>query len=280
MKQLAMVLFGVCVACGSKGDGKSDKGDKPDPSARGDKDRKGGSHRSEAKLMLHNLENRLKAYYVEHGAYPKGGAKPLPADVPCCKQPDHLCAVTKEWGSDPVWKELDFQIDEPNRYQYVYASDGKQVQAMAIGQDDCDDAQQTFVLNTNADGTFEVKNIDNLAEHTPTAEEARLRMERAEKAAQESMHDAREARERVEKIETDLMDLGKRLDQAVDAVTAAQSQADRDAAVAKLNQLRKEKAELEQRIADAKTAAAKAERTKGVKVSKECQDNPLAKGCM
>jgi hypothetical protein len=36
---------------------------------------------------------------------------------------------------------------------------------------------------------------------------------------------------------------------------------------------------MEQRIAEAKAAAARAERKKGVKISKECQDNPLAKGC-
>jgi len=36
---------------------------------------------------------------------------------------------------------------------------------------------------------------------------------------------------------------------------------------------------MEKRIQEARNAAAKAERAKGVHISKECLDNPLAKGC-
>ena len=74
--------------------------------------------------------------------------------------------------------------------------------------------------------------------------------------------------------------MDKKLASAVDNVVAAQNDADRAAAKSKLEQLRKEKAEMEARIAAARAAAARAERLKGAKISKECQDNPLAKGCM
>ncbi len=59
----------------------------------------------------------------------------------------------------------------------------------------------------------------------------------------------------------------------------AQNDADRANAKAKLEELRREKAEMEAKIAAAKAAAAKAQRAKGRTISKECQDNPLAKGC-
>jgi len=60
---------------------------------------------------------------------------------------------------------------------------------------------------------------------------------------------------------------------------AAQNDADREAAKSRLQQLQREKSDMEARVAAAKEAAAKGERVKGVKVSKECLDNPLAKGC-
>lgn len=65
----------------------------------------------------------------------------------------------------------------------------------------------------------------------------------------------------------------------VDVIAAAKSQKDRDAANAQLQADRKEKAELEQKLVEAKAADAKRQRQKGVTISKECQQNPLAKGC-
>ncbi|MEO7096922.1 MAG: hypothetical protein ABI175_26925 [Polyangiales bacterium] len=66
---------------------------------------------------------------------------------------------------------------------------------------------------------------------------------------------------------------------AVDAVANAQNQADRDAAKAKLDKLRRQKTELEGRLSTAKADSARAEREKGVKISPACQQNPLGKGC-
>ena len=104
-----------------------------------------------------------------------------------------------------------------------------------------------------------------------------------EKAAQierdQAVKAAQEAQEKVERLALDLADLDKKLGAAVDGVVAAQTDADRSAAKGKLEALRREKYEMEQRIAEAKAAAARAERKKGFKVSKECEANPLAKGC-
>ncbi len=111
------------------------------------------------------------------------------------------------------------------------------------------------------------------------SDEDNIKRVAAEKMAQDAANSAKEAQEKVEKLSNDLLDLGKRVDKATDALASAQNDADRQSARGKLEQLRKERAEMEQHIADAKAAAAKAERNKGVHVSKECLDNPLAKGC-
>jgi hypothetical protein len=101
----------------------------------------------------------------------------------------------------------------------------------------------------------------------------------AKKRAEEAVRAAEEAAESVQRLEKDLADLDTKVGAAVDAVVAAQSDADRAAAKAKLEMLRKEKAEFERRTAEAKAAAARARRVQGSSISKECQDNPLAKGC-
>ena len=111
------------------------------------------------------------------------------------------------------------------------------------------------------------------------SEEADVAKVKAEQIAAQAVKDAKEAQEAVEVLQKDAEAMSKKVDTAVDALASAQSQADRDAAKSKLDQLRREKYEMDQRIAEAKAKAARAERLKGVKISKECLDNPLAKGC-
>jgi len=110
------------------------------------------------------------------------------------------------------------------------------------------------------------------------ASDADAAKQKAEQVAAEAVKAAQDAQDKVEKLARDLEDLDKRVGSAVDNVVAAQNDADRLSAKAKLEELRREKADMETRIANAKAAAAKAERAKGVHLSKECLDNPLAKG--
>ena len=102
----------------------------------------------------------------------------------------------------------------------------------------------------------------------------------AQKRAEEALRAAEEAAEKVRRLETDMAEMDKKVGVAVDSVVAAQTDADRASAKSKLEALRKEKADMERRIAEAKAAAAAAKRKAGFKVSAECQANPLAKGCM
>jgi len=85
--------------------------------------------------------------------------------------------------------------------------------------------------------------------------------------------------DRVNKLASDIKEQDDRLNSAEVALKTAQTDADRRAAQSNLDKLRQQKFEMEQRIQAAKNAAAKAERAKGVHLSKECLENPLAKGC-
>jgi chromosome segregation ATPase len=111
------------------------------------------------------------------------------------------------------------------------------------------------------------------------SEEAEAAKREAEHAAARAVEDAKEAQQTIEQLQHDASLLSKRVDDAVSLLASAQTQADRDTAKAKLDQLRVEKLSLDQRIAEARAKAVRAQRLKGVKISRECLDNPLASGC-
>lgn len=116
----------------------------------------------------------------------------------------------------------------------------------------------------------------------PADEQAQRDREAAAKAeadAAQAVREAAEAKAMVERLMVDLEDLTKKIDGAIQMVVDAQNDADRKAASDRLKQLQKEQAEMKQRAAAARAAAERAERKKGSQISKECQDNPLAKGC-
>ena len=108
------------------------------------------SKASEGKVMLKMLEKRLKMAAVEKAALPTGKVGPTPA-TPCCKQPDQKCPPTPADWADPTWQALEFQIDEPMRFQYSYESDGKIVTATATGDLACDGHATTLTLKRTLD---------------------------------------------------------------------------------------------------------------------------------
>jgi hypothetical protein len=113
----------------------------------------GRSKQTEAMVQLNALSKHAKMVFGESGAFPTGTAKELPAnDKPgCCGQPDNKCPASTEWASDPVWKALDFSIDQPGMYRYKYTSDGKTFTASATGDLDCDGKPAIFMLTGKVD---------------------------------------------------------------------------------------------------------------------------------
>jgi len=130
-----------------------------------------------------------------------------------------------------------------------------------------------------------------LCEKPATSDAERAAIEResnesrdAERAAQRerdrAVRGAQDAQTSLDRLARDASDLDAEINEAVNAVAGAQSDADRNAANTSLTALRRKKAELDARVNEAKRRAAAAERAKGVRVSPECQANPLARGCM
>ncbi|HEX7836358.1 MAG TPA: DUF4190 domain-containing protein [Kofleriaceae bacterium] len=105
----------------------------------------------EADLYLMRLQRSAKRYAVEHNAFPRGSA-PLTPATPCCAGPGGRCSDPQSWAT-PEWRELDFQIDEPHRFQYSYESDGKTFTAHAVGDVKCDGHAVRYELRGTLDGS-------------------------------------------------------------------------------------------------------------------------------
>jgi hypothetical protein len=83
----------------------------------------------------------------------------------------------------------------------------------------------------------------------------------------------------LENIEKQVTNLDGQIARAVTSVAEASTETDRTAASDRLRKLQAERAEMAIRVAAARAAVEKAQRMKAVHVTKECLDNPLAKGC-
>jgi hypothetical protein len=127
-------------------------------------DYQNGKKRSEASLQLNRLAKYAKVYWVTNNAFPVGTAKPLPpggdgtAGKGCCgaksngSTVDNKCPVSAEWGKDPVWNALDFQIDDPSQYVYHFeATSATSFTATAEGDLDCDGETANYTLTGTVD---------------------------------------------------------------------------------------------------------------------------------
>ena len=119
---------------------------------KGFEDYLGKSKATEAGLVLNKLAKNAKRAAIETGSFPQGKAKTLP-DVPtCCGGDKGKCAPTNEWANDPIWRLLDFSIDEPTLFRYSYESPtGKTFTALAVGDADCDGKLATYTLTGKID---------------------------------------------------------------------------------------------------------------------------------
>lgn len=112
---------------------------------------------TEASLYLLRVAKSAQAYHAANSAFPIGDA-PLTPATPCCQGKSGKCEPAA-W-QDKLWTELDFQIDEPTRFQYRAHSDGKTLDVEAVGDLDCDGITVTYKMHAvSADGnavvTFE-----------------------------------------------------------------------------------------------------------------------------
>lgn len=114
---------------------------------------KQSSQRIEAELLMRQIVKRSQALASAAGVYVVGSTTLSPA-VSCCEQNangKHQCAVDPATWQDPVWRELDFSIDDPHYFQYQYTGTATSYKVIAVGDLDCDGTKITFAIDGNFD---------------------------------------------------------------------------------------------------------------------------------
>jgi len=112
------------------------------------------SKRVEASLQLNKIGRSAKRVYSENAAYVVGTAGQLPlhpGSGGCCGGPNNHCAaVPTSFAADPIWRQLDFQIDEDSLFYYDYTGALTTFTAKATGDLDCDTTEITYTLSGTA----------------------------------------------------------------------------------------------------------------------------------
>jgi prepilin-type N-terminal cleavage/methylation domain-containing protein len=112
------------------------------------------SKKVEASLQLNKIGRNAKRSYSETASYVVGTAPQLPhhpGTGGCCGGPSNRCsAVPTQFASDPVWRQLDFQIDEDSLFYYNYTGALTTFTATATGDIDCDGTEIVYTLTGTA----------------------------------------------------------------------------------------------------------------------------------
>jgi type IV pilus assembly protein PilA len=130
---------------------------------------------TEAGLNLNKIGKAAKRVKGEIGTYPIVGGAMLPnASGTCCGDSGGTAAVNNKctpapnaFQADAGWAQLEFSVDEPSQYNYLYAPDGgpgAAFTAYATGDTDCDTVMATFTMvgTTTAAGNAAVSIIPPL----------------------------------------------------------------------------------------------------------------------
>jgi prepilin-type N-terminal cleavage/methylation domain-containing protein len=113
--------------------------------------------KTEASLQLDKIGKNAKRQFAETGAYATGTAATLPTRPGgpggCCggTLSNHCAANPAAFNSDPVWRQVDFQIDEPSLFYYDYnGASPIAFTAKATGDLDCDGVEIVYTLTGTA----------------------------------------------------------------------------------------------------------------------------------
>ena len=107
------------------------------------------SKKTEAGLQLNKIMKNDKVYFVANASYVPTSGATLPATTACGSVGGKNPAAPAAWLV-AGWKDLDFQIDEPNLFNYTYTGGVTSATARAVGDLDCDGTSITFVLALTA----------------------------------------------------------------------------------------------------------------------------------
>jgi prepilin-type N-terminal cleavage/methylation domain-containing protein len=111
------------------------------------------SKKTEASLQLNKIGKNAKRSYAESSSYVTGTAATLPirpgGPGGCCGGAlnNHCAATPTLFAADAVWKQIDFQIDEPSLFYYDYnGASTTAFIAKATGDLDCDGVEIVYTL--------------------------------------------------------------------------------------------------------------------------------------
>ena len=105
------------------------------------------SKKTEASLQLNKIMKNDKTFFITTSHFVTDATTARPTAATAC--PDKY-VVDTQWASDLGWANLDFQIDEPNLFQYNYTGAASLATATAKGDLDCDGTFITYTLNLSA----------------------------------------------------------------------------------------------------------------------------------
>ncbi|MDB4959676.1 MAG: fimbiral protein PilA [Myxococcales bacterium] len=110
------------------------------------------SKKTEASLQLNKISKNSKVYFTTNAAFVGANGAAKPTGTTACTGPNKHFAVDTSWSADSGWSALDFQIDEPNLFEYTYTGGSTTASAIAIGDLDCDGTMITYTLNLTSPG--------------------------------------------------------------------------------------------------------------------------------
>ena len=107
------------------------------------------SKKTEAALQLNKVMKNDKVYFITNASYVTTAGAALPTTTACAstggKNP-----VSTGWAGDSGWSALDFQIDEPNLFNYKYTGGVSAATATGVGDLDCDGTSITYTMSLSA----------------------------------------------------------------------------------------------------------------------------------
>jgi prepilin-type N-terminal cleavage/methylation domain-containing protein len=109
------------------------------------------SKKTEASLQLNKIAKNSKVFYNTNATFVQGDASDLPTGFQWGTTCKNATATPAAFASDSIWAQLDFQVDEPNLFQYDYngTAVGSAI-AKATGDLDCDSTTIVYSLTLTA----------------------------------------------------------------------------------------------------------------------------------
>ena len=125
---------------------------------------------SEALLQLEKLARNATVYFSEHGTFPQGTAAVQPGpDGDACKQTDKMHATLGDWTTDPIWRELEYNIAGRTKFSYHFeGKSAKSAKAWAVADLGCsgDIVVVSLYLEGRTGGTVDWSIVDPLSKTT------------------------------------------------------------------------------------------------------------------